>query len=198
MERTLPGLALAACWLFLLLKGPFLLFWGAMIVIVLIGGWEYVRMGFHYKPGLLQKLTLTCIFILPVLGAGIASGTGMTGGIFLSFLLLACYTLFYFRFVANSFENLCVYTLGLVFIGFLPAHLVLIRGLPDGAAWLVILSAITAGSDSGAYYCGRAFGSKKLSPNISPKKTVEGACGGLVVGVALSALFAYVLLPSVN
>ena len=88
--------------------------------------------------------------------------------------------------------------LGIVYIGFLTSHLVLIRGLPDGAAWLVILSAITAGSDSGAYYCGRAFGRKKLSPNVSPKKTVEGAIGGLVVGVAFSAFFAWLLLPVVN
>jgi phosphatidate cytidylyltransferase len=198
MERTLPGLALAVCWLLLLLKGPSLLFSGVMVVIAFIGGWEYVRISAHNKQSLLQKLTLNCILILPVLAAGIGSSTGIAGGLLISFLLLSCYTLFNFRFVTNSFENLCIDTLGIVYIGFLPAHLVLIRGLPDGAPWLVILSAITAGSDSGAYYCGRAFGRKKLSPNISPKKTVEGALGGLVVGIALSAFFAYFLLPSVN
>jgi phosphatidate cytidylyltransferase len=88
--------------------------------------------------------------------------------------------------------------LGIFYIGFLASHLVLIRQLPDGGAWLIILSAITAGSDSGAYYCGRAIGRTKLSPNISPKKTVEGVAGGLVAGIALSSLFAWMLLPSVN
>jgi phosphatidate cytidylyltransferase len=198
MKRTLPGLALAACWLLLLLKGPFPLFCGLMVVFSFVGGMEYVRMSAGNELGLLHKVTLCCILVLPVLAAGIGSGAGMTGGLFVSFLLLACYILFNFRFVTNSFEHLCRYIFGIVYIGFLTSHLVLIRGLPDGAAWLVVLSAITAGSDSGAYYCGRAFGRKKLSPNISPKKTVEGALGGLVVGLAFTAFCAWLLLPAVN
>jgi phosphatidate cytidylyltransferase len=39
-------------------------------------------------------------------------------------------------------------------------------------------------SDSAQYYTGRAFGRRPLAPGISPKKTVEGAIGGLVFGTA--------------
>jgi phosphatidate cytidylyltransferase len=198
MERTLPGLALAACWLLLLLKGTFPLFWGVIALIAFVGGLEYVKMSAPKDMGLLHRIGLSCILILPVLAAGTGSGVGMTGGIFFSFFFLACYILFNFRFVANSFEHLCRYAMGIVYVGFLTSHLVLIRGLPDGSAWLVILSAVTAGSDSGAYYCGRTFGRTKLSPNVSPKKTVEGAVGGLLVGLAFSSFFAWLLLPVVN
>ena len=38
-------------------------------------------------------------------------------------------------------------------------------------------------SDSGQYYAGRTFGRHKLSPLISPKKTVEGAIGGLLLAI---------------
>jgi len=38
-------------------------------------------------------------------------------------------------------------------------------------------------SDSAQYYAGRAFGRRTLSPLISPKKTVEGAIGGLVFAI---------------
>ena len=48
----------------------------------------------------------------------------------------------------------------------------------------LLLIAIVAVSDSAQYYTGRAFGRRKLAPAISPKKTVEGAIGGLVVGRA--------------
>lgn len=48
-----------------------------------------------------------------------------------------------------------------------------------GGAWL---------SDTGAYFAGRAFGRHKLAPNISPKKTIEGAVGGAVFA-AVTMLF---------
>ena len=196
MARTFPGLILAACWLLLLLRGSFLLFWGVLVGVAFIGGLEYVRMCVGGGADLGRRLTLSSLFVLPVLTSGLKAGTG--AGVFVSFILLACYILFHFRFVANSFDDLCRYAFGILYIGFLTSHLVLIRQLPDGASWLVILTAITAGSDSGAYYCGRAMGRTKLCPNISPKKTVEGVVGGLAAGIALAALFAWLLLPAVN
>ncbi len=42
-------------------------------------------------------------------------------------------------------------------------------------------------SDSGAYFCGRYFGKRPLAPRLSPKKTIEGALGG-IVGAALSSV----------
>jgi len=198
MERTLPGFALAACWLLLLLKGPFLLIWPVLVLIAFVGAFEYVGMAAHKDLGLLQKTLLSCLLAIPVLAGGSGSIIMVAGGLLLSFLFLSCYVLYDFRFVDNSYETLCRYTLGILYIGFLASHLVLICRLPYGASWLIILSSITAGSDSGAYYCGRAFGRRKLSPNISPKKTIEGAAGGLFFGMLFSALFAWVLLPTIN
>ena len=64
---------------------------------------------------------------------------------------------------------------------------------PDGR-WLVVLLLVTiAVSDSAQYYTGRAFGRRQLSPNISPKKTVEGAVGGVIFAtVAMAAGGRYV------
>ena len=61
----------------------------------------------------------------------------------------------------------------------------------DGAVWIVFALTVTFASDTGAYFVGRAFGSRKLAPSISPNKTWEGAVGGLAaaaVGAALGAL----------
>lgn len=43
-------------------------------------------------------------------------------------------------------------------------------------------------TDSGAQLVGMAFGKHKMSPNISPKKTVEGAIGGLIFSLILNAV----------
>ncbi len=145
-----------------------------------------------------SKVILSGMLTLPVLAAGTGSIVAIMAGLFLSLLLFSFYILFNFQLFANSFETFCRYGLGILYIGYLIPHLVLLRQMPDGAAWLVILTSITAGSDSGAYYCGKAFGSRKLSPHISPKKTIEGAMGGLLFGTLFSVLFAWMLLPKIN
>lgn len=50
--------------------------------------------------------------------------------------------------------------------------------------WTICLA--TYGSDTGAYFVGRAFGKHKMNPRISPKKTWEGFAGGLAAGFLLS------------
>ncbi len=55
---------------------------------------------------------------------------------------------------------------------------------PFAAAWM---------SDTGGYFVGRFFGRHKLCPKISPKKTVEGAIGGVLFAVIASAAYCAVL-----
>lgn len=57
---------------------------------------------------------------------------------------------------------------------------------------LVLFVSIWAG-DSFAFFCGKAFGRRKLAPVISPKKTVEGAVCGVVFGVVLGGVFGHLL-----
>ena len=198
MKRTLPGLALAACWLLLLLKGPFLLIWIALMLISFVGGFEYVAMASTVEVPRIHKLLVTCIFVIPVAAAVSGSTVIMTAGLLAGFFFLSCYILINFHSIANGFETLSRFGLGLVYIGFLTSHLVLICRMPNGTAWLAILTSITAGSDSGAYYFGRAFGHKKLCSNVSPNKTVEGAIGGLLSALLLASVFALILLDRVD
>ena len=62
--------------------------------------------------------------------------------------------------------------------------------------WYILLA--TYGCDTGAYFIGSLFGKTKLLPTISPKKTVEGAVGGWVVGAGLSFLFAVFVIKNMN
>ena len=53
-----------------------------------------------------------------------------------------------------------------------------------GREAIVLLMLTIVISDSAQYYCGRAFGRRPLAPAISPKKTREGAIGGMLFGTA--------------
>ena len=55
-------------------------------------------------------------------------------------------------------------------------------GADGGRVVVLLLLAVIVVSDSAQYYTGRAFGRRPLAPTISPKKTIEGAIGGVVFG----------------
>ncbi len=63
----------------------------------------------------------------------------------------------------------------------------------DGQYMVLVPFILAFLPDSGAYFAGRFFGRHKLAPVISPKKTVEGAVGGLVTGVVCMLAYALVL-----
>ena len=68
-----------------------------------------------------------------------------------------------------------------------------------GGAWAVLLLLGTViVSDSSQYYTGRLLGRHLLAPNVSPKKTIEGAVGGVVFGTAAMVLGGRWLLPYVD
>lgn len=79
-----------------------------------------------------------------------------------------------------------------LYVGVFGSHLVLLRLEPEGQRWLLVLLAATFATDTGAYAVGRLFGRHLFMPSVSPKKTWEGALGGLVAGTAagLGALVA--------
>lgn len=59
-----------------------------------------------------------------------------------------------------------------------------------GFEYLLLLALATYGSDTGAYFTGVTLGKHKLIPRLSPKKTIEGSIGGIVLGTILSVSYA--------
>jgi len=78
---------------------------------------------------------------------------------------------------------------GMVYIGCLLSHLVALRGLDDGRSWVFLALLATFGSDTAAYFTGRALGKHKLAPSISPGKTWEGTIAGILGAIIISLLF---------
>jgi len=84
--------------------------------------------------------------------------------------------------------NVAVNLFGTVYIGFMFAYILLLRFIPNGFFYLLFVFAVTCGNDSAAYFVGINFGKHKLSPRISPQKSVEGSIGGIGGGLIAAAL----------
>jgi phosphatidate cytidylyltransferase len=81
--------------------------------------------------------------------------------------------------------------LGVLYVVLLGGYLVALRtGFEErlSAHLLSFFFLVLMGSDTGAYYVGRAMGKHKLAPKISPGKTWEGVAGGVVAALALAAV----------
>ncbi len=93
----------------------------------------------------------------------------------------------------HSIPEISMNILGIAYIPFLFSHLLFIEKLKYGniILWLPFLTAWF--TDTFAYFVGVYMGRVKLCPKISPKKTVEGAIGGILGCIALTTLSGYII-----
>jgi phosphatidate cytidylyltransferase len=151
----------------------------AMIAIGVVALREFEAIASRYRP----LLVPACI---AVAGLVIAAHFGTAFNIL---YVLAASVPLIFAFVARSQHreratvSIGVTLLAIVWIGIPLAHAVLLRDLPNhGAALLIDVLVGTFVADTAAYATGRMFGSHKITPNISPNKTIEGLIGGFLIG----------------
>ena len=108
-------------------------------------------------------------------------------GIVFMIVLMATYVFAYPKYRS---EHVMLAFFGLYYVAFMLSYVYQIRIMPQGAflVWLVFLC--SWGCDTCAYCVGVLFGKHKMAPVLSPKKSIEGAIGGVVGAGILGALYA--------
>jgi phosphatidate cytidylyltransferase len=198
LKRWITGLATIPFLVLLISKGGALLFALFIGIASMLALWEYFRIVFSNKSkselGHLPMLGL-CTSPLVVWAAYINSYQVILAFIILNLMVAALISLQHAKDKSYALEIVTKQIVGIVYIPLLLAHLVLIRNGIDGVIWTYLLLLIVFTGDTGAFYVGSYFGRRKLSPIVSPNKTIEGALGGIAANLSVGALFKYFFIP---
>ena len=107
-------------------------------------------------------------------------------------VLIAMMFVYVFSYPKYHAEQVMAAFFGVVYVGVMLSYIYQTRMIRDGAflVWLIFLC--SWGCDTCAYCVGMLIGKHKMAPVLSPKKSVEGAVGGVVGAAALGAIYAAV------
>lgn len=103
----------------------------------------------------------------------------------LTMLVVVCYLVAVYP--AFNFTDLSATLFTPLYAGWLLTHMILLRQLPNGFNFVLLVLVATWSTDTFAYFVGSHFGKRKLARVISPNKSVEGSIGG-AAGSILAAL----------
>lgn len=191
--RLISGIILVALALFFICSGGMLLL-DVMLVLSIIGMYElYKIFKIEQKPLGFFGYAACCAYYIN-LKVGFAKDSMV---IMLAFLicLLATYVFVYPKY--HSHQIMAAF-FGLFYVGVMLSFLYQTRMLPHGQfiVWLIFLC--SWGCDTCAYCVGKLFGKHKMSPILSPKKSVEGAIGGVIGAMLLTALYCVAISAAFN
>lgn len=85
-----------------------------------------------------------------------------------------------------------------IYCTWLPLHMISLRLLPQGSWMLMSVFIMVWVCDSGAYFTGYFLGKHKMAPRLSPKKTIEGGVGGVLLTVVAALIIQRFLLIAPN
>mgnify|MGYP000332481989 CR=1 FL=1 len=181
VTRLISGIVLVAVALLTICSGGWILY-GTLTIVSLIGMFELYRAVKVQKQGenlLAVGGYLGVILHYILLSIGYSEYTMMN----LIIVLIAMMFVYVFSYPKYHAEQVMAAFFGVVYVAVMLSFIYLTRSLPDGKflVWLIFLC--SWGCDTCAYCVGMLIGKHKMAPVLSPKKSVEGAVGG-VVGAA--------------
>ena len=184
VTRLLSGIALVVILLATgILGGNFL--WGFCLAISLVGLHEF------YKVFKIEK-TLGIIgygFAIVYYLALLFYKGSVNGALFLAIELMVVAGVYVLKYPKFNTEQVFASILGLLYLPLMLSYIYQIRIAEDGLYSLWLIFICSWGCDTCAYCVGMLFGKRKLAPVLSPKKSIEGAIGGVVGAAALGAIY---------
>jgi len=196
LKRWLTGLILAPILVLIIVFGSKEIFAALVILSILGGVWEYNHMVFGngFVKEKIEGLILAVIIPLVVL-----LGNSQHLLTVLAFSVLIVFIIFILSIKESNFDVLSVakVILGMMYIPFLMSYFISLRMMDKGKEWIFFVLFLAFIGDIFALYVGKYFGKHKLSPIVSPGKTVEGLAGLVLGSTSACLIFSCYFLPEI-
>ncbi len=200
-KRWITALVALPLLILLILKGGSTLFTLAIAGVATIALWEYYRIVFTgHTPAVPLYSSLwsyaagvAVVWTMPTHGF-----QSLTALLIVYLIGAAIFSIFRFPLSQDAPVVVLKQVFGIVYIPISLAFLVLLYNGDDGIHWIFLLLLVVAAGDTGAFYVGTYLGRHKLAPAVSPKKTVEGAIGGLAANLAACFAYSLLFLPAIS
>lgn len=192
-QRLLTALVLVPAVIGLLFFAPWWGFLALAVVAAALSAYELSGMLFEGDLPMRASFTLLCLATL----GGVRFGAGPQ--VIATFALIPLLGLLAGLSRPDPIETAAArlgwLIAGPVYIGGLLGTITLLHTVDNGGAWVFLAMILAFFSDTGGYFAGRFFGRHKLYPLVSPKKTVEGAIGGVLLAVVGAVVVCFTILP---
>jgi len=169
-------------------------------VLVMLASWQGLREFYRFclpaDRRLDARLAAVCgALLVPFVGWWVDYlPLALLGGLFAA----ALWFLYRFQPLEKAMGQLAVILFGWLYVPLLLGQLLSLRQLDHGVSWIYLVLAVVFASDTFAYFVGTTWGRHRLYPEISPKKSVEGALGGLAGSLLAACLVRVTFLPELN
>lgn len=190
-QRLITGVLAGGFFLFMLILGEYW-FHALIIGMSLVGYYELLKM-YGVKVSEAPSIAgFVGILFFNVPWSKITGLEILSTESFIWLLMLIFFAITVFSKNRVDIDKISVLFIGVIYIGIGFRYMVETRALQDhGLFWTFLVFACIWATDSGAYFTGRAWGKHLLWPEISPKKTIEGAIGGIIVAVLVALCFVW-------
>jgi phosphatidate cytidylyltransferase len=159
----------------------------AVALIATLALYEFLDLG--KRKGYHLPIILCVAVMLFIIAAFILEPISVEMGVFLTLLVIPGWYVVSQANLEQALPSSAIAVLATLYVGMLGGSLIRLHSdFVDGPKLVFFLLLVVWLGDTGAYYFGRTLGRHKLSPRISPKKTVEGLIGGVVSAVATAVI----------
>lgn len=200
-KRWITAIILVPPLVWLILLGNPLVFGILVVLVGLITLWEYYRIVFQKDDPPISLFYpiwgyLNAIFI--VSATMVDRPVAILIPLMVNVIGAGFVSLFRFKTTPDAPVVVVKQTFGLIYIPLFLSCAVLIYQEISGPLWILLLLGIVAFGDTGAYYVGTQWGRHKLCPAVSPKKSIEGALGGLAANGVFAMVFKLLFLDHIS